>query len=143
MRIVCPTCQATYEVPERLIGSGRSLRCKACGHDWHVAPPGPAAPPQPPSPQPVPREEPAAPAAHRPPPLPTPRPRAPQVIDPPLPPPEDDAPRDRLVLRVAWAVSLLAVLGMLLALWLFRAEIAAAWPPAARLFQLLGGLPQG
>jgi hypothetical protein len=32
---------------------------------------------------------------------------------------------------------------MVLSLWLFRGEIVEAWPPAARLFQLVGGAAEG
>lgn len=35
MRIVCPTCQAAYEVPESLIGgAARKVRCARCGGAW-------------------------------------------------------------------------------------------------------------
>ncbi|HWX50349.1 MAG TPA: hypothetical protein VNZ61_20050 [Roseomonas sp.] len=40
---------------------------------------------------------------------------------------------------LAWAASLLVVAGAVVALWVWRAELMAAWPPAARLFQALGG----
>jgi predicted Zn finger-like uncharacterized protein len=160
MRIVCPACQATYEVPDQLIGAGRSLRCKACRHAWHVAPPAPpaTATAEPPAttapespvravPEPAipaaPPAPPLAPSRPPPPPVPADRPRIPQPIDPPLPHPEDRAPRISLPLRAAWAASILAVGGMLLALWLFRADIMTAWPPAARLYQLLGTVTTG
>lgn len=46
MRVICPTCNAGYEVPESRIGAGRKLRCARCKNDWWVDPPepGPAAP---------------------------------------------------------------------------------------------------
>jgi predicted Zn finger-like uncharacterized protein len=34
MRIVCPACAATYEVPDRLIGTGRNVRCSRCSEQW-------------------------------------------------------------------------------------------------------------
>ncbi|MEJ1160327.1 DUF3426 domain-containing protein [Prosthecomicrobium sp. N25] len=41
MRIVCPTCETGYTVPDAKIGaSGRQVRCVRCGSRWHVAPPG-------------------------------------------------------------------------------------------------------
>ncbi len=145
MRIICPACEATYEVPERLLGAGRRLRCKKCGHDWEARPPAP--PPSAGAPSP-----PAAPAAQAP--LPPPpsaqpamtpvAPRAPQVIDPPLPRPEDEEPpRPGLALGLAWGASVLLLAVLASAAWLFRTEIIGAWPPAARLFHLFGGIATG
>lgn len=35
MRLVCPNCAATYEVPEDAIpDSGRDVQCASCGHAW-------------------------------------------------------------------------------------------------------------
>ena len=155
MRIICPACAAAYEVPDRLIGTGRSLRCRSCGYAWRVEPdtpppppaeaapppaesePAPAALPPPPPPPPLPNPPPDPQPSATPPNLPGPR-RAPQLIDPPLPRPEELPRPGGLALRLAWAASLLAVLGMVVALWLFRAEIVQAWPPAARLYLLFG-----
>ena len=69
MRLVCPNCDAKYEVPEDAIPeTGRDVQCANCGHAWFqmrsrsaeapvVAPPmaAPAAPipPAPPAPAPV------------------------------------------------------------------------------------------
>jgi len=39
---------------------------------------------------------------------------------------------------LAWGASLLLVAAALLALWVWRAEVMAAWPPATRLYQMLG-----
>lgn len=74
MKIVCPACDATYEVPEAVVTSRRVVRCARCGAEWHpggepaaepaVASPGPApepVPPPPPPSEPAPPE--AAPAA--------------------------------------------------------------------------------
>lgn len=52
MRLVCPSCEAKYEVPEDAIpDSGRDVQCANCGHGWFqmrpkpvpMAPPVPAA----------------------------------------------------------------------------------------------------
>lgn len=154
MRIVCPACEATYEVPDRLIGSGRNLRCKACGHHWHVAPPAPEAAPEdaqtaaparePPGREPlgpVADQPPAAPP--EPPPVGTPAAPGQGALPAAGPPALLLALRSGLVLQAAWAVSLLVVGITLLALWQYRAEIAEAWPPATRLFHLVGGVAQG
>jgi predicted Zn finger-like uncharacterized protein len=149
MRITCPACAATYEVPDTLIGAGRSLRCRSCRHAWRVEPAAappmavPAAAPAPAPPRPLPDPPPLAePPFAEPPVVPVPR-RAPQLIDPPLPRPSEHPLLGGAALRLAWAASLLAVVGMGAALWLFRAEIVEAWPPAARLFLMLGTTAQG
>ncbi|MGR3485745.1 MAG: zinc-ribbon domain-containing protein [Paracoccaceae bacterium] len=41
MRLTCPNCGATYEVPEDAIPEGgRDVQCSACGHGWFAAGPG-------------------------------------------------------------------------------------------------------
>ena len=49
MRLTCPACAASYEVPDARIGTGRRLRCSRCRHDWFVNPldSGPATTPSP------------------------------------------------------------------------------------------------
>lgn len=34
MKIVCPNCEATYEVPESVLASKRAVRCARCGNNW-------------------------------------------------------------------------------------------------------------
>ena len=34
MKIVCPSCQAQYEVPEVVLTSRRKMRCARCGAEW-------------------------------------------------------------------------------------------------------------
>jgi predicted Zn finger-like uncharacterized protein len=140
MRITCPACAAAYDVPDALIGTGRSLRCRSCSHAWRVAPPAVAAPP--------PEAPPAPPPLADPPPLPAPSGvsilrRAPHLIDPPLPQPDELPTHGAAALRLAWAASVLAVVGMGMVIWLFSTEIVEAWPPAARLYLMLGKTAQG
>lgn len=140
MRIACPACGATYEVPDRLIGAGRRLRCAKCGHEWLVRPPErqESARPAPPAP-PVPPAPPPGPARDLPPPAPVPR-RPPQMIEPPLPQFGDAVPRQprRIGLWLAWILSILVLLLLAAAVLRFRAEIVGAWPPAERLYAALG-----
>jgi len=148
MRVTCPACAATYDVPDRMIGAGRRLRCAKCGHDWLFHPEGPAveeeaaaAQPrtEPPSPAPSATTPPAPDLPSRDlPPRRAASPRRPQLIDPPLPPLGDAPPRHDGVLKLAWIVTGLVVLGLVAALYLFRTEIVEAWPPAARLYLALG-----
>jgi predicted Zn finger-like uncharacterized protein len=139
MRIACPACSAAYEVPDALLGKGRRLRCTRCGHAWMATPP--AAEPAPPATAPPAPPRPAAgPSPIEPPPLvPMPR-RPPQVIDPPLPQLGDAPARQEFnpLLWAAWIGSVLLVIAALVLLWAYRAEVVAAWPPAARLFLALG-----
>ena len=121
MDIACPHCAATYRVPESLVAGGRALRCAACGQEWV-----PQAPPS------APVDEPAS--------------QPPEAVIP------EGAPSPALVpaglqaqarvpqhaLVAAWIASLAAVVLGLAALVVFREPIAAAWPPFARLGNLLG-----
>ncbi|MGO3517964.1 MAG: zinc-ribbon domain-containing protein, partial [Acetobacter cibinongensis] len=46
MRIVCPSCGVSYQVPEALLAKRQTLKCSACGTKWHIHAPAP----QPPAP---------------------------------------------------------------------------------------------
>ena len=36
MRLVCPNCEAKYEVPDDAIpDTGRDVQCASCGHAWY------------------------------------------------------------------------------------------------------------
>jgi predicted Zn finger-like uncharacterized protein len=65
MKIVCPSCAATYEVPEAVVAAKRSVRCARCGNNWVpgsekvAAESAPVADPAPPPPPPAPAPEPA------------------------------------------------------------------------------------
>lgn len=116
MRIQCPTCSATYDVPDPMLESGRKVRCGKCGQQWvastaapvvaRAAPaPIPAIPTRPPQaapdvtvaapPRPV-LPDPPAPAAPAPiPAIPDPAPlrvAAPVAHDPGPPPPSPEPP---------------------------------------------------
>lgn len=40
MRLICPNCNARYEVPENVIPkNGRDVECSSCGHTWFEAHP--------------------------------------------------------------------------------------------------------
>jgi predicted Zn finger-like uncharacterized protein len=34
MIIVCPSCEASYDVPEKVVSSRRTVRCARCGNNW-------------------------------------------------------------------------------------------------------------
>ena len=150
MRIVCPSCQAAYEVPDAILAAGPKLvRCARCGTEW--TPPPLAAP--------IATEqvvtEPAAPAAAEPqaglpPPRAEPRlssfrQRPPPVADVPPAggadhglPPEPARPPPLYAAILGWvlSVALLAGLGWAAVTW--RASVMAAWPPSERVYMAVG-----
>ncbi len=130
MRIVCPSCEAAYDVPEDRLAPGRAVRCARCGKDW--LPAGAAPEPAPPPPPPPP-----------PPPAPPPPPSAPiPILGPPerlLPPEPLPTPRSpNRALAAAWVLTAVAVLGMLVGAVVFRADLMRAFPPSERLYRVLG-----
>jgi predicted Zn finger-like uncharacterized protein len=151
MRIACPTCAAAYDVPDALLAAGpRLLRCARCSTEFPAALPEAKAPPEP---QPEPEPQPALPPDPAPPePSPTPAPPADLAAPPrerPVPTrgPAVSSPIDALDapappgqgrLTAAWIASFGAIGAGLFALVHWQAEIAAAWPPAARLYAVLG-----
>ncbi|MCX7377561.1 MAG: zinc-ribbon domain-containing protein [Alphaproteobacteria bacterium] len=163
MRILCPSCQAAYEVPDKLLSSGpRKVRCAKCGGDWMAeAEPEPAPVGGEPEPE-MPRAAPRAPEGLPPeglppeddePDLPPPPPVVPQMQpagggpEAVVPRPEEKLvpePGERpsrklaLVAGLAWLASVAVLAGAGWAAVAFRAEVMAAWAPSRRLFALLG-----
>ncbi len=130
MRIACPACAATYDVPDERLAPGRLVRCMRCGADWAplamVA--APVAAPQPlPEPEPPPSMPPPAPVAL----APQPEPRAPE--------PRTRRPsRGNRPLALAWLLSL-AVLAA--GAWLAvnrRPDVVSVWPASERAYMALG-----
>jgi predicted Zn finger-like uncharacterized protein len=141
MRIVCPSCQAAYEVPEKLLGgTPRKVRCARCGTAWAPDPaPSPAAAqPEPAPEEPSPSEpelEPTPPVRPLPPPPVVPR--AEQKLAPP--PPEPPPGRSLVALAgFAWIASLALLAGAGWAAFAWRGEIMALWAPSRRIYVLLG-----
>ena len=162
MRIVCPHCAASYDVPDTLLVGRTAVRCARCAGEWPldaspVAPPvaPPAAPPAaPPSDQPVlTRLEAAAPplVVRQPPPRLAPgsvimeapvverrtMPSGALAIDRLMAAPKP-RPRASMALRLAWLGSLVLVILLIGAAYAWRAEVMAAWPPSVRLYAALG-----
>ena len=133
MRIVCPNCAATYEVPEAVAIAGTAMRCARCGETWTPVPRA--------EPEILPAEAPAGPAADA------------LIVTPPsrhvdatpalrslLTPP---SPASRPVRRppsvlAAWAASLAILVGITWAAIGHRQAVVHAWPPSARLYAALG-----
>ena len=154
MRIACPTCAAAYDVPDALLAAGpRLLRCARCSTEFSAALPEAQAPPEPePEPEPAPQPAPAAPPPDSALPEPAIAPTAELALAPPERPtptrgPAAPSPMDALDgpappgqgrLAAAWIASFGAIGAGLFALLHWQAEIAAAWPPASRLYAVLG-----
>lgn len=122
MHLACPSCAASYQVPDALIGAGRQMRCVRCGEDWFAVPPGMA------------RE---AMEAVAPPIIAAPPPPAPAASAEPARPPIAARPRPSLTLPLAWLASAAVWAGAGYALWAMRERLTALWPPIARLYALL------
>ena len=151
MRIACPTCAAAYDVPDALLAAGpRLLRCARCSTEFSAALPEAKAPPEP---EPAPALQAAPPPdSALPEPSPAPAPPAELALAPPERPkptrgPAAPSPMDTLDapappgqgrLAAAWIASFGTIGAGLFALLHWQAEIAAAWPPASRLYAVLG-----
>jgi predicted Zn finger-like uncharacterized protein len=155
MRIACPACEATYDVPDAMLAGGtRMVRCARCGNEWSpqatsAAPLPPEEPEAPdadffrgplPSVKPVaaPPAEPEPPGRHEPRLNPL-RPRAEaRLPEPPPLPPEEPPRRSRAGAVVAWVLSLLVLAAAGGAAVTWRAQVMAAWPPSERVFSAVG-----
>jgi predicted Zn finger-like uncharacterized protein len=123
MILTCSSCSKRYLVDPRALGSaGRNVRCANCGQTWFQAPP----------------------------------PDAPQSFDAALaaaPEPAIDEPARRRERRVqlpavsrrrsrgpvlAWLAAFVAVVAIAWGLIAARASVVGLWPPAARLYAMIG-----
>ena len=141
MLILCPSCEATYEVPEARMRPGRKVRCAQCGGHWvplaEIADDEPeiavaanvdvdvdagsdqaAAPEEP---------EPAAPVI--------------TAMDRLAAGPT--VRRGRTPLHVAWIATLLLIVAGIGAGYLCRQDVIRHWPPSLRLYGLLGLAKEG
>jgi len=121
MIVTCSLCKTRYLTDPAVLGlAGRRVRCAKCGHSWMQVPP-------------------------------MDMPRRVDVVSPPLnpgqiPPPRFNLPapyipprrrrhRYRVVLAVAAVVIILISAG-----YLARSQIIETWPPAKRVYEMIGGL---
>ncbi len=149
MRIVCPVCDATYDVPDAMLASGaRKVRCAKCGNEWA---PTPAPPPEAlefepvadfhdaplpdyPDLPPVPETDPLGRHEPRLKPL---RSRPERFAEPPH---EDEPPAPRGGRRAlaAWVLTVLVLAAAGAAAVKWRTDVMAVWPPSARVFSAVG-----
>lgn len=135
MRIACPSCAATYDVPDRLLaGPARTLRCSRCGADFplpHVEAEAPTSTPA----------EPALPTAASPEPVaeavPVPAPR-PEPLAPRQPAVAEAAEAPSPALLRAWVASIVVVVAAIASLLVFHAKVMEVWPASMRVFAALG-----
>ena len=128
MRITCPSCSAGYEVPNCLMPAGRIVRCARCGSEWTpVAVPATAGEVD------ARAAEQAFPAAEEAASWSVARQSAMDRLaaNPARTP-------SRLPLRLAWAASVLVLVVVVWAVFAWRTDIAAAWPPSGRVYALFG-----
>jgi predicted Zn finger-like uncharacterized protein len=139
MRIVCPACSATYDVPDSLLTAGRVVRCARCSGQWAPIAPVPA------EPEPEAAEVEAEPEAEAESaetalaaevPMVLAQPPAISAMD--LLAMQPVQPGSPLRLRLAWAASLLLLVVLGWSAYAWRAQIVHAWPPSARIYLALG-----
>lgn len=122
MIVTCSACKTRYLTDPAALGSiGRMVRCAKCGHTWMQAPPAD---------QPR-RVDVISPATQ------TPE-NTPARFN--LPAPYIPPPRRRRSGRVALAVAAALVVVVVGTGYFARTEIIEAWPPAKRVYDLIGGL---
>ncbi len=132
MRIVCPSCSASYDVPDSLITPGRVVRCARCSGEWlPVAAPTPEPMPRPAEPGPIRTAD------------------APLVDAWPIRGSAMDRlaahpawPRSSLGLRLAWFASVVLLILAAVGAFTWRTEIMAAWPPSTRAYAAFGLHPK-
>ena len=128
MRIICPSCEAEYDVPEALLGTApRPVRCARCATEW--IPHGFPAPP----PLPIPVEPPAPPEP------PSTENAAPSLADEArLPTTRKPARGNRLWPALAWLATIAIIIAAIASAYVWRDSIARAWPPSRQIYSRLG-----
>jgi predicted Zn finger-like uncharacterized protein len=117
MIVTCPSCSSRYIVDPKALGpTGRMVRCASCKHTWMQAPAPDLSKPA---------DVESAPDAIR-----------------PIPPgsnlPAFPQPRARSGQAVGWLIFLAVLLGGGAGMVAGRDQVVTAWPPAARLYDIVG-----
>lgn len=141
MILTCPACETRYSVdPNTLLPSGRTVRCARCGNSWHEVPPGDMPRSLAAAPEPEPEEDPdfevpsieemTVQAA---------RPSRPMVRTAR----SKAKPKRNWGAVAAWASFAVVVLGVFGGGVFARGPIMELWPPATKLYELVGlGAPK-
>jgi predicted Zn finger-like uncharacterized protein len=148
VRIVCPACSATYDVPSALLQpAGRKVKCARCGKSW-----SPGATPEPPARSRLiaqlpeidvtPVEPPLSRDAGRP--LARPVAEASARLVPArggagAQQAREAAPSSGVAaVLVGWMLTVLVIAAAGYGAYTYRPQIEAAWPPSQRAYALLG-----
>jgi len=134
MLILCPSCEATYEVPDARMRPGRKVRCAQCGADWvPVADLADDAAGMADAVDAGPHQD-AAPEAP---------PAAPVITAMDRLAAGPTVRRGGTALRVAWVVTMLLIVAGIGAGYAWRQDVARHWPPSLRLYGVLGLAEEG
>ena len=164
MRIRCPSCSATYDVPDTLLARPRTVRCAQCGVDWTATPIEDEAPPEAVAEPPTPIDEEPEPARI---PIPVFVPAAPETVPVYRAGQGDPVPQDELgetplsaierlsapmdlsapirrhdrYLTAAWAGSFAVLAALGVAGYTKRDALMREWPASKRVYSTLGLAP--
>lgn len=143
MRVICPACEAIYDVPDARLGEGKlRVRCTRCEHEWEFDAAAPVPPPadaadagaKEENPPPEVTAAPGAEAPQAPPPLVAEkRPRLQSAAAEP--------PRSGRATLLGWGLSLLVIVAAASVAVHFRAPIMHAWPASERAYGWFGIAP--
>jgi predicted Zn finger-like uncharacterized protein len=118
MIVSCPSCSTRYIVDPKALGAtGRMVRCANCKHTWMQAPP--ADMPKPVDLEPVPDSV---------------RPIPPGSNLPAFPAPKRTGPAE----AIGWLAFLVVLIGGGVGLIVGRNDVVELWPPASRLYDVVG-----
>jgi predicted Zn finger-like uncharacterized protein len=150
MRLVCPECEASYELPETMFLTGpRMVRCVRCSHAWLGGVPTPevTAPAEAVVAAPGAEDGMDTLATRRQSPLrrraaPAPTEAGPIApLDMGLDPPT--TPRTGMWVLAGWVFTLVFLAAAGWGGWLYRDDSIEAWPASARLYEVLGAKQAG
>ncbi len=144
MILVCPSCATRYKIDGSSLGeAGRQVKCARCGAVWHAEPTVDEPPPvdtraaemfATATSTPTPVDEEPVPEDDEPPPIPP----APDLSAIPETRNGLAGAEPKRAAGAGWALLALAVVGVVLAGYAGRDQLIATWPPAAKLYDVLG-----